>query len=866
MPNQPMAHALHSQIFLICCDRGQGLLRLSDLDDKTRMLLQLRTGLVVNEGTLCLHHEQLYIKKYAFLQKSCCESTAKHKKQVLSSLKTLDEDAAAYVSKITGVSVKPGQKLCYNCFKALRKFEKSQSETEGESQQQPETESDPEEIDFSNQAENLSSEDESALPHDQEVINRSFEDLGVSPLRATRISLQNKPSYAKRKYSEFETAFSNKVARVLEVEPQQLSQAQPQAQQCSNCNDMDRLVELLKEKMQVSSKQKQVQLLTLAPESWTIEKVVEEFKVSTYKVKEARKLKKEFGILADPKVKVGRPLPKEIEERVINFYQDEQHSRLLPGKKDFKSVKGPDGKRQHVQKRLLLMNLNELYETYKAKHPKDKIGLSTFCALCPSHCITVGCRGTHSVCVCTIHQNVKLMLSALPTDNNITVTYHDLMEKMVCSVESKMCMIHRCPACPGTDGLLSYLESLCNSHAQDEIVHFKQWLTVDRTTLQDCSKQIDEFIEHLVEKCDNLTSHHFIAKHQSKYLSDLKENLKPEEAIVILDFAENYSFVIQDAAQGFHWDNSQATLHPFVAYYKNEDQLEHISMCVISDCLKHDTITVHSFLQVVLPYLKDCHPVIKHIHYFSDGAASQYKNYKNFCNLLYHYSDFGLEAEWNFFATSHGKNCCDGVGGTVKREAAKASLQAVTSGHITTPSDLYNWASANIVNVKFFFVGKNEVTANIQQQEKRFQNANTVAGTRSHHCFVAQKDEKKLLIKRISGNEPSFEAVVFQHPTDSQTTAGTNSIQLRDCEIGKYVACAYDGNWWIGLIRETSENEGDVQISFLHPHGPAASFHWPSREDICYVPLQCILRVIVTPSTPNGRQYYLDNEDKKALR
>ena len=28
-----------------------------------------------------------------------------------------------------------------------------------------------------------------------------------------------------------------------------------------------------------------------------------------------------------------------------------------------------------------------------------------------------------------------------------------------------------------------------------------------------------------------------------------------------------------------------------------------------------------------------------------------------------------------FFATSHGKNACDGVGGTIKRLAAHASLQ-----------------------------------------------------------------------------------------------------------------------------------------------------------------------------------------------
>ena len=52
----------------------------------------------------------------------------------------------------------------------------------------------------------------------------------------------------------------------------------------------------------------------------------------------------------------------------------------------------------------------------------------------------------------------------------------------------------------------------------------------------------------LVSKIDSMLSHHYA-----------KENLKRNEALVILDFAENYSFVVQDAVQGFHWNNSHAT-------------------------------------------------------------------------------------------------------------------------------------------------------------------------------------------------------------------------------------------------------------------------------------------------------------------
>ena len=92
--------------------------------------------------------------------------------------------------------------------------------------------------------------------------------------------------------------------------------------------------------------------------------------------------------------------------------------------------------------------------------------------------------------------------------------------------------------------------------------------------------------------------------------------------------------------------------------------------------------TVHKFIHVVVDSLKDVLPSLNHIHYFSDGAASQYKNYKNFTNLLHHYTDFSVTADWNFFATSHGKSPCDGIGGTVKWLVTRASLQAPRQGQI----------------------------------------------------------------------------------------------------------------------------------------------------------------------------------------
>lgn len=66
--------------------------------------------------------------------------------------------------------------------------------------------------------------------------------------------------------------------------------------------------------------------------------------------------------------------------------------------------------------------------------------------------------------------------------------------------------------------------------------------------------------------------------------------------------------------------------------------------------------------------------IVRKVFYVTDGAGSQYKNKYNFINLYMHEVDLGCSAEWYFHPTSHGKGPCDGIGGTLKRKAARASL------------------------------------------------------------------------------------------------------------------------------------------------------------------------------------------------
>ena len=109
--------------------------------------------------------------------------------------------------------------------------------------------------------------------------------------------------------------------------------------ECSKCSDLDRLTALLKEKLKMSSAQEKVKILILAPESWSISKTCNEFDVSKYLIKKARKLKNSKGILAEPGKKKGNVLSDETKLKVLEIFKSDEFSRMCPGKKDWVSIK-----------------------------------------------------------------------------------------------------------------------------------------------------------------------------------------------------------------------------------------------------------------------------------------------------------------------------------------------------------------------------------------------------------------------------------------------------------------------------------------------------------------------------------------------
>ena len=110
-------------------------------------------------------------------------------------------------------------------------------------------------------------------------------------------------------------------------------------------------------------------------------------------------------------------------------------------------------------------------------------------------------------------------------------------------------MLHRCDKCPGNEMLKAYLEEQFKDFESDETITFKQWIKVDRETLESLQLPVDDFIDDLISKVSILSKHHFIAKNQNNYLRLLKNELKSNELIILMDFSENYSFVVQEESE-----------------------------------------------------------------------------------------------------------------------------------------------------------------------------------------------------------------------------------------------------------------------------------------------------------------------------
>ncbi|XP_044597961.1 uncharacterized protein LOC123274419 [Cotesia glomerata] len=330
----------------------------------------------------------------------------------------------------------------------------------------------------------------------------------------------------------------------------------------------DIILSLQNQFQQVKTVSEKIQVLTVLPLSWQFKQVQQYFNCSDYMFREFKKSKVQNGLLTMRKRKKFWKVTDEMREIIKNYYLDEKNCYICPGIKQYKKKVEVVPIQENWCKKMLLYTLRDLYSNFIEDHSEyDSLPkFSFFASLKPEECVFAGDPGTHEICVCSEHENVKLKISALKTD----LKYRDLFTVAVCNVDNADCMLHRCHKCPG------------------------------------------------------------VADSQKNYLYDCKNKLEPDTCIITMDFAENYSFIIQRSIQSFYYNNTQATLHPFCIYYKDpqatdKEKLQQMSFCVISDTTDHVAYTVHAFQEKLMKIIKEEYPWIKMLSTFRTAHLQNIK-------------------------------------------------------------------------------------------------------------------------------------------------------------------------------------------------------------------------------------------------
>ena len=118
--------------------------------------------------------------------------------------------------------------------------------------------------------------------------------------------------------------------------------------------------------------------------------------------------------MGKPNRKQRSGITDEVKQLVKEAYEDEETSQIMPGAKEVSL-----GNKVYAQKRLMLYSIKELFNCFVTKYPEAKTKLTSFYSLKPKWCVQAGKSGTHTVCVCAIHQNVVLLCDAINRSTKI---------------------------------------------------------------------------------------------------------------------------------------------------------------------------------------------------------------------------------------------------------------------------------------------------------------------------------------------------------------------------------------------------------------------------------------------------------------
>lgn len=440
--------------------------------------------------------------------------------------------------------------------------------------------------------------------------------------------------------------------------------------------------------------------------------------------------------------------------KIINFLEDDSNTRLCAGKRDYVTKKG-----DRKQKRVLLDTLRNLHKSFMKKC-NIKISYSLFCRLKPFWIVQPNCD-KRDTCLCVTHANVDLILTALFQAKVTSISNHqNLLHIICCNRYNEQCLSRECVTCKNKG--LEYKE-FDNSN---QIV-CRKWVS-NATNITDpkthkirkVTKYVKEVIQIyprdlIMQLEDNLKyflHHELNIVHQHSAFKMKKSDLSVQEAVIHMDFSENYLTKYAEEIQAFHYGGSrqQISLHTVVTYTKEEasGEVKTTCYCSMSQNLLHSPPAIWAHLQ---PILNSLPPEVEILHFWSDGPVTQYRNKYMFYFLVTHLKEFYpalTDFTWNYHEAGHGKGAPDGVGAVCKRSADRL----VASGKdIACLSDLSDAIQKNCPGINVFLINDQDIIDKDALLASAKTDIKTFAGTlRVHQVSWNIEDPITLKMKSLS--------------------------------------------------------------------------------------------------------------------
>lgn len=475
-------------------------------------------------------------------------------------------------------------------------------------------------------------------------------------------------------------------------------------------------------------------------------------------------------------------LSNKVKSQITTFFEQDDVSRMCPGKKEFKR-KGCLRK----QKRLLILTLKDAYKKYM-QDTSTKMSYPTFCKAKPFW-VVPPTKSDRETCLCLKHENFHLLLKKINALKMLRETnVSDILKEDRLEVNV-------------TNPLEEIEFRQWQSRNQERMINgTKKVLRITsknivKSTKVDLAneffKQLPPFKEHV----RNIT-------HQHIELRNKKITISHNELLLQVDFSENYCTKLHSEIQSMHFGASkkQLSIHTGVLYYKIDNALKTESFATVSENLDHQCHGVWGHLTPILQEFANRNPQIDTVHFFSDGPTSQYKNRFNIFLLVTLLPEIFPTLKfttWNYSEAGHGKGPMDGVGGTLKRQADNFVLRG---GDIVSASDFVML----FIDSKIKVVQINSKTINEIKELRLPRNVKKIPNITKLHQIAWKRNTKYLYLRELScftclqvcshfsvGNG----IVNFQIAEKEECSFSENSITP-----GDWVAVIYSDKWYPGRL------------------------------------------------------------------